>query len=173
MGNRLPPRLWAEIQAKHGQGEPLEKIAGEYGVAKETISRKAKQEGWGPHGSLKAEIIEEAKEELKEKLKRSYKEKAEEANTWHELLCRLIQIVGHHFLTEYILKEKSVGKGLVKEFKTIAEAVRIGIAGEREVLDLANYKSERRSPIVESLGKLFSSWKEEREKEEIDDVPVG
>ena len=80
---RYTPKTWAKVQAEYEAGTPLPELSERFGPTKFTISRKAKAEGWGAHGSMKAGIIKAAQEKSREALAKTYQEQAEEAAARH------------------------------------------------------------------------------------------
>lgn len=74
---RYTPQEWAKVRAEYELGTSLQELHKTFGPTPSTITRKAKNEGWKSHGSMKSDALEAAAQEVTESFKKSYKEQAE------------------------------------------------------------------------------------------------
>jgi hypothetical protein len=128
-GKRLARETWDQIHSRYLAGDQITELALEYGIARETISRRARKENWKKPAEIRAYAIEELQLETKE----DYKEKAREANMQQ---LRAYQVAAGIIinLLEDVRQGKAVGRtpyevnALVNSLKTCLEGVRSTLA---------------------------------------------
>jgi len=148
-------------------------MARNFGIARSTISGRAKREKWLPHGSLKCKVAKEAVDEAKETIKDSYKR----INKEHSDSYQLARSLAIEMLKE-IRDEKVKGNEIVKMayiLQAIINSLDKATASQRDVLGFDKITPEYEGDKLEGLFKSFDEIRKKRGliKNCIDDMKGG